>query len=132
MNFGTSRSDDVTVARGADTTAGVVTRAVTTGAGRTAAAVREADVVEDTTDGDEGAERVAADDERLGEVEVRESAGSCDVGADATADPDRAAARLAEPPPPAQPATTVERTAAPARERAAYQRACLTTTHACE
>lgn len=104
MYFGTRRSDGGLVTFGAETTAGLVTRAGTMGVGRAAAAVHEADGVDAVT-------RVAADDERLGVVEVVESA-------------------PAEPSAPAQPANTIERTAAPARERAAYQRAGLTTTHA--
>lgn len=122
MNFGTRRSDDVPVALAAETIAGLVTRAGAMGAGRTAAVV----------DGVDGATRVAVDDERLGAVEVMESVGSCTVGTDAGSGEDRAAPALAEPPAPAQPATTIERTAAPAREQPAYQRACLTTTHASE
>jgi len=106
MNFGTSRSDGLLAALGVETIAGLVTWAGTMGVGRTVAVVLEADGVG-------GTNRVAVDDERLGVVEVMEPA-------------------LAEPPAPAQPATTIERTAAPATERAAYQRACLTTTHASE
>jgi len=83
-------------------------------------------------DGFDGATRVGVDDERLGVVDVMESVGSCDVGVAAGSAGDRFEPALAEPLAPAQPATTIERTAAPARERAAYQRACLTTTHASE
>jgi hypothetical protein len=106
MYIGTRCSDGAIVGVDAVTIAGVVTRAGTMGVGRTVAVVLEADGVG-------GTNRVAVDDERLGVVEVMEPA-------------------LAEPPAPAQPATTIERTAAPATERAAYQRACLTTTHASE
>jgi hypothetical protein len=104
---------------------GVVTRAGAMGAVRTAAVVSGADRVD-------GATRVGVDDERLGVVEVMESEGSCCLGTDAGSGADRASPALAEPPAPAQPATTIDRTAAPARERAAYQRPCLTTTHASE
>jgi hypothetical protein len=83
-------------------------------------------------DGFDGATRVGVDDERLGVVDVMESEGSGNVGADAGTGADTAVPTLAEPRPPAQPATMIERTAAPTRERAAYQRACLTTTHASE
>jgi len=63
-----------------------------------------------------------------------ESVGSGDVGTDAVSGEDRVTPALAEPstPAPAQPATTIESTAAPARERAAYERACPTKTHASE
>ena len=125
MYIGTRCSDGAIVGVDAVTIAGVVTRAGTMGVGRTVAVVLEADGVG-------GTNRVAVDDERLGVVDVMESVGSCDVGVAAGSAGDRFEPALAEPLAPAQPATTIERTAAPARERAAYQRACLTTTHASE
>lgn len=127
MNSGTRRNDGVVTTRRGGTTGRLVTWAGTMRLGRTAAVVREGDGVE-------GAERVAVDDERLGVVEVMESVGSGDVGTDAGSGEDRVTPALAEPstPAPAQPATTIESTAAPARERAAYERACPTKTHASE
>ncbi len=125
MYIGTRCSDVATVGVDAVTIAGVVTRAGTMGA------VRTADVVIGA-DGFGGATRAAVGDETLGVVEVMESVGSCDVGAAAGSAGDRFEPALAEPLAPAQPATTIERTAAPARERAAYHRACLITTHASE
>ena len=65
-------------------------------------------------------------------VEVMESVGSGDVGTDAVSGEDRVTPALAEPSAPAQPANNIESTAAPARERAAYERACPTKTHASE
>ncbi len=125
MYFGTRCSDGAIAGLGAATIAGVATRAGAMGAGRTATVVIGADGVERAT-------CVAVDDERLGVVEVMESVGSGNVGADAGSGEDRAPPAPAEPLAPAQPVTTIERAAAPARERAAYQRACLTTTHASE
>ena len=125
MYFGTRCSDGVLVTLGAATIAGVAAGAAAMGARRTAAVVLG-------TDGFDGATRVAVDDETLGAVEVMASRGSCDVGVAAGSAADSFAPELAEPLAPAQPATTIERTAAPARERAAYQWACLTTTHASE
>jgi hypothetical protein len=80
----------------------------------------------------ERGEVVVVDGERLGPVEVMESAGSCDLGADAGSGDERVSPWLAEPAAGAQPATRIKRTAAPATERAAYERACLTKTHASE
>jgi len=125
MYFGTRCSDGVLVTLGAARIAGMAAGSGAMGAGRTAEVVIG-------VDGFDGATRVGVDDERLGVVDVMESEGSGNVGADAGSGADMAAPTLAEPPSPAQPATTIERTAAPARERAAYQRACLTTTHASE
>ena len=127
MNSGTRRNDGVVTTCRTGRTGGLVTWAGTMRLGRTAGVVREGDGVE-------GAERVAVDDERLGVVEVMESVGSGDVGTDAVSGEDRVTPALAEPstPAPAQPATTIESTAAPARERAAYERACPTRTHASE
>jgi len=125
MYFGTRCNDGARVVLDAATIAGVATHAGAMGAGRTADVVIAAD-------GFGVATRVAVDDETLGVVVVVESEGSGNVGAAAGSGADRGAPTLAEPPWPAQPATTIERTAAPARERAAYQRACLTTTHASE
>lgn len=112
MYFGTRCSDGVLVTLGAATIAGMAAGAGAMGAGVTAEVVIR-------VEGFDGATRVGVDDERLGFVDVMESEGA-----------GRSAPTLAEPLSPAQPATTIERTAAPARERAAYQRACLTTTHA--
>ena len=127
MNSGTRRNDGVVTTWRAGRTGGLVTWAGTMRLGRTAGVVREGDGVA-------GAERVAVDDERLGVVEVMESVGSCDVGTDAVSGEDRVTPALVEPPAPvpAQPANTIESTAAPARERAAYERACPTKTHASE
>ncbi|NMM24287.1 MAG: hypothetical protein HHJ11_12465 [Phycicoccus sp.] len=125
MYIGTRCSDDVLVTPGAATIVGMAAGAGAMGAGRTAEVAIVADGFDDPT-------RVGVDDERLGVVDVMESEGSGIVGADAGSGADGVALRLAEPPSPAQPATTIERAAAPARERAAYQRACLTPTHASE
>ena len=125
MYIGTRCSDGVLVTLGAATIAGTAAGAGAMGAGRTAEVVIG-------VDGFDGATRVGVDDERLGVVDVMESEGSGNVGADDSSGADRAAPTLAEPPSPPQPATTTERTTAPTRERAAYQRACLTTTHASE
>ena len=138
MYFGTRCSDGVLVTLGAATIAGVAAGMAAgmpagmaagiaaMGARRTAAAV----VI--GADGFDGATSVAVDDETLGAVEVMTSVGSCDVGVAAGSAADSFEPALAEPLAPAQPATTIERTAAPARERAAYERACLTMTHASE
>lgn len=135
MNSGTRRNDGVVTTCRAGRTGDLVTWAGTMRLGRTAAVVRGGDGVEGAERG-EGAERVAADDERLGVVEVMESVGSGDVGTDAVSGEDRVTPALAEPsapaPAPAQPANNIESTAAPARERAAYERACPTKTHASE
>jgi len=127
MSFGTRRSDGGFDALGAKPLAGLVTRARTMGVGRPAAVVRAADGVA-------GTGRVAVGDERLGDLEVMESVGFGDVGDDAGsgAGDDRCAPAPDEPAAPAQPATRIESTTAPARERAAYRRVCLTTTYASE
>ncbi len=119
MYLGTRCSDGVLV------TLGAAAGAAAMGARRTAAVVLGAD-------GLDGATSVAVDDETLGAVEVMASVGSCDVGVAVGSAGDSFEPALAEPLAPAQPATTIERTAAPTRERAEYQRASLTTTHASE
>ena len=143
MYFGTSRSDEAPTTLDdfnavdnldavddfeAETIAGRLTCAGTIRAGRCAVVLG--------ADGVQGAECVAIDGERLGVVEVMESVGSWDVGTDAGSGEDRVTPVLAEPPAltpaPVHPATTIERTAAPTRERAAYELACLTRTHASE
>lgn len=121
MNSGTSRSDEVFTAPGAVVIAGLGTRAGEVGVNRTAAVVREGDEVV-------GAGRVAVDDEGLGMVVVTESVDVCDVGS--VDDP--VARALGAPPAPAHPATTTDRAATPARDRAAYQRVCLTWTYVSE
>ena len=125
MNFGTSRSDEVFTAPGAEVIAGLGTWAGEVGVDRTATVVREADEVE-------GADRVAVDDEGLEVAEVTESVGVCDVGTDVGSVDDAVARALGAPPAPAHPATTTDRTAAPARDRAACQRVCLTWTYVSE
>jgi len=129
MYFGTRCSDGVLVTLGAATIAGV---AAGMAAGAAAMGARRTAAVVLGIDGFDGATSVAVDDETLGAVEVMASVGSCDVGVAAGSAADNFEPALAEPLAPAQPATTIERTAAPARERAAYERACLTTTHASE
>ena len=135
MYFATRCSDGVLVRLGAATiagmAAGMTAGAAAVGARRTAAVILG-------VDGFDGATRVAAGDETLGVVKVMAPVGSCDavvVVVAAGSAGDRCEPALAEPlapAQPAQPATTIARTAAPTRERAAYQRACLTTTHASE
>jgi hypothetical protein len=125
MYFGTRCSGGVLVTLGAATIAGAAAGAGAMGTGRTVEVVIG-------VDGFDGVTRVGVDDERLEVVDVMESVGSCDVGVAAGSTGDRFEPAFAEPLAPAQPATTIERTAAPTRERAAYQRACLTTTHASE
>ena len=129
MYFGTRCSDGVLVTLGAATIAGV---AAGMAAGAAAMGARRTAAVVLGVGGFDGATCVGVDGERLGVGDVMESEGSGNVGADAGSGADRAALTLAEPLAPAQPATTIERTAAPTRERAAYERACLTTTHASE
>ena len=119
MNFGTSRSDEVFTAPGAVVIAALGTWAGEVGVDRTATVVGEGDEVE-------GA------DEGLGMVVVTESVGVCDVGTDVGSVDDAVARALGAPPAPAHPATTTDRTAAPARDRAACQRVCLTWTYVSE
>jgi len=125
MNFGTSRSDEVFTAPGAVVIAALGTWAGEIGVDRTATVVREADEVE-------GADRVAVDDEGLEVAEVTESVGVCDVGTDVGSVDDAVARALGAPPAPEHPATTTDRTATPARARAADQRVFLIWTHASE
>ena len=129
MYFATRCSDDVLVRLGAATiagmAAGMAAGAAAMGACRTASVILG-------VDGFDGATRVAAGDETLGVVKVMAPVGSCDAVVAAGSAGDRCEPALAELLGPAQPATTIARTAAPTRERAAYQRACLTTTHASE
>ena len=132
MYFATRCSDGVLVRLGAATIAGM---AAGMAAGAAAVGARRAAAVLLGVDGFDGATRVAAGDETLGVVKVMAPVGSCDavvVVVAAGSAGDRCEPALAEPLAPAQPATTIARTAAPTRERAAYQRACLTTTHASE
>jgi len=123
MNIGTSRSGEVVTGRGVETTEGLGAGAGGLGLGRADELVRAADGVD-------GADGVVIDDKGLGVDDVVNADGGdavdgSDVG---TVDPPALAPRRA----PAQPATTIESTAAPARERAAYRRGRLTTRHAIE
>lgn len=129
MNFGRSRSDALVAAPGAETIEGLGTAPGESLVDRAGSAVdaRAADGIK------EGA---AVDDERRGADDVRD-AGVCAVdgsGVDLVdgSNVGTLAPALTPPCGPAHPATTIESTAAPTRERAAYQRAWLTTTHASE
>jgi len=125
MNFATRCSDVVLTARRAVASAGFGMRAGEVRVDRAAVLVGVADGVD-------GAERVAVDEEAVGMAELMRSVGiGPDVGAVGGRVP-RALAAPAVPPAPEQPASANERAAAPARERAAYERTCLTRTHASE
>jgi hypothetical protein len=125
MNFGTSRRDVIFVVRGVKATEGLGTRAGETGMGRGATVVDEAE-------GTDEVEVATVEGPAVGEVVNAEGVDGSD--ADALDGSNVCAVARAFTPPlvPAQPATTIESTEAPARERAEYQRACLTTTHASE
>jgi len=129
MNFATRCSDVVLTARRPVATAGF---GMWTGEVR----VDRAAALVEVADGVDGAERVAVDEEAVGMAELMRSVGigpvdGPDVGAVGGRVP-RALAAPAVPPAPEQPASANERAAAPARERAAYERTCLTRTHASE
>lgn len=132
MNFATRCSDVVLTARRAVASAGFGMWAGEVRADRAAVLVGVADGV----DGVDGAERVAVDEEAVGMAELMRSVGvgpvdGPDVGAvDGRVPP--ALAAPAVPRAPEQPASANESAAAPARERAAYERTCLTRTHASE
>jgi hypothetical protein len=135
MSFDTSRDDGSFAALTPGAMTGLVARTVALAFGRTVA-IGGGDGFGGRKrvgggDGFGGRKRVGVGDETLGAAEVTGSMGSGDV-CSAAGSAEGGVPALPEPPAPAKPATRIERTAAPARERAAYQRACLTETHASE
>jgi len=120
MNCGTRRRTGVVAALGTvtvagrGTIAGLATGEGATEVGRAAAGVRVASGVEAEAG-------VVVDGERLWVVEGMELAGSCDVDTGETRVASELPRVLAPPLTPAQPASTIERVAAPARERPAYR-----------
>lgn len=131
MSSGTRRGTGVVAARGTST---IADRATIAGlaAGEGAIEVERAATGVRVFNGVEAAGGVVVDDERLWVAEGMDWAGSGDVDTGETGVAAELPGVLAPPLTPAQPATTIERTARPAMERPADQRTRVTTTHASE